>query len=450
MTSILIRNGRLFDPGDGLDMPGDLLIENGRITAVAPDLSGQRAERILTVNGLLVCPGFVDLHTHLREPGFEYKETIETGTRAAARGGFTTLCCMPNTAPPIDSRATVEFIQRQAQRRGSVRVLPIGCVSQGRQGRQLAEMGELAEAGVVAFSDDGSPVADPALMRRALEYSRRFGLPVSDHCEDRLLVGDGVMHEGWVATRLGLRGWPAAAETTMVARDITLAEATGGHVHIAHVSVASAVELVRRAKARGIPVTAEVTPHHLTLTHEAVLYGTAQGPYDTNAKVNPPLRTASDVEACIEGLRDGTIDCIATDHAPHAVTEKLCEFEDAAFGISNLETALGSVLSLVHAGWLDLATAIRRLTADPVRIWQLNTRLNEPGLGSLAPRAPADVVIIDPDLEWTVQPEQFASKGKNTPLRGRRLRGKAVLTIAGGTIVHEETSDERYRTDNAA
>lgn len=445
MTYLLIRNGRLFDPGSGLDMPGDVLIENGRIQAVAHDLSAVPAQNVIDVAGRLICPGFVDLHTHLREPGFEYKETIATGTRAAARGGFTTVCCMPNTLPPIDSRATVEFIQRSAQAHGVVRVLPIGCVSQGRQGKHLAELGELAEAGVVAFSDDGGPVADPALMRHALEYSRLFALPVSDHCEDPALAAGGVMHEGWVATRLGLRGSPAAAETAMVARDIALAEATGGHVHIAHISVAGAVELVRRAKARGLPVTAEVTPHHLTLTHEAVLYGFGEAPYDTNAKVSPPLRAPSDVEACIEGLRDGTIDCIATDHAPHAITDKLCEFDDAAFGISNLETAIGSVLSLVHAGKLDLRTAIIRLTADPVRIWRLRERTGEPGLGSLAPDAPADIVVIDLNAEWVVDPERFASKGKNTPLRGRRLRGKPVLTIAGGRIAYQEMMDETVK-----
>jgi len=439
---LLIRGGRILDPGQGLDQVGDVLIRDGRIAAIGPSAPSD-AQRVIDATGLIVCPGFVDLHCHLREPGFEHKETIATGTLAAARGGFTTVCCMPNTEPPVDSAAVVEFILRTASALGG-RVLPIGCVSRGRAGKELAEMGDLADAGAVAFSDDGSPVADAALLRRALEYSTTFGLPLVEHCEDLSLSHEGVMHEGWVATRLGLRGIPAAAEEAAVARAIALAELTGAHLHIAHVSTAGSVDLVRRAKERGSPITAEVTPHHLALTHEAVMVGApvlsgvegSESPgglaYDTNAKVNPPLRTPADAEACLRGLLDGAIDAIATDHAPHAIEDKLCEFDHAAFGISGLETALGLCLSLVHDGRLDLPTLVYKLTAGPVRAFGL-----EPSLGSLAVGAPGDVAVFDPQAEWTVEPERFASKGKNTPLAGRRLRGRVVATVYGGKVVFE-------------
>jgi dihydroorotase len=446
--SIAIRGGRVLDPGQGLDTVGDVLIRDGRIAAVgagaAPAIGGERA---IDAAGLIVCPGFVDLHCHLREPGFEHKETIATGTLAAARGGFTTVCCMPNTEPPVDSAAVVEFILRTAGSQGQVRVLPIGCVSRGRAGTELAEMGDLADTGAVAFSDDGSPVADAALLRRALEYSTTFGLPLVEHCEEPSLSRDGVMHEGWVATRLGLRGIPAAAEEAAVARAIALAELTGARLHVAHVSTAGSVDLVRRAKERGSPVTAEVTPHHLALTHEAVMAGAGESPgglaYDTNAKVNPPLRTPADAEACLRGLLDGTIDAIATDHAPHAIEDKLCEFDHAAFGVSGLETALGLCLTLVHEGRLDLPTLVYKLTAGPVRAFGLERVAPGPsaplraGLGSLAVGAPGDVVVFDPQAEWTVEPERFASKGKNTPLAGRRLRGRVVATVYEGKVVFE-------------
>ena len=435
-NAILIRGGRILDPGRGVDIVGDVLVRDGRIAAIGPQIDGNGA-RVIDAKGLVVCPGLVDIHCHLRDPGFEYKETIETGTRAAARGGFTTVCCMPNTQPPIDSRATVEYIQRTAAATGSVRVLPVGCVSKGRQGKELAEMGDLAEAGVVAFSDDGAPVADAALMRRALEYCRALGLAVSDHCEEPSLAHAGVMHEGWVAARLGLRGQPAAAEESMVARDIALAELAGSPVHIAHVSTAGSVELIRGAKARGVPVTAEVTPHHLTLTHEIVMSSSSlpgELAYDTDAKVSPPLRTADDVAACVEGLRDGTIDAIATDHAPHAPVDKLCEFDDAPSGIVGFETALALVLSLVHEGKLDLPTLIQRLTAGPVAALGLDRYEGLAGLGSLAAGAPGDVLVFDPDAEWTVEPERFASKGRNTPLAGRVLKGQVVATVSGGRI----------------
>ncbi len=438
--SILIRGGRIIDPARGVDMIGDVLIRDGRIAAAGErvDGAGAAGAHVIDAKGLVVCPGLVDIHCHLRDPGFEYKETIETGTRAAARGGFTTVCCMPNTNPPADSRATVEYIQRTAAATASVRVLPIGCVSKGRQGKEMAELGDLAAAGVVAFSDDGSPVADAALMRRTLEYCRALDLPVSDHCEEPALAHDGVMHEGWVAARLGLRGQPAAAEEAMVARDIALAELTGSRVHIAHVSTAGSVELVLRAKARGVPVTAEVTPHHLTLTHEIVMSSPSLPnglAYDTNAKVMPPLRTADDVAACVEGLRDGTIDAIATDHAPHAPVDKQCEFDDAPSGVIGFETALALALTLVHDGKLDLPTLIARMTAGPVAAFGLERHEGLAGLGSLAAGAPGDVLVFDPNAEWTVDPELFASKGRNTPLAGRVLKGQVVTTISGGRHV---------------
>jgi dihydroorotase len=436
---ILIRGGRVIDPAVGFDATADVYLRDGRVAAVGRTIAAPGAA-VIDAAGLVVCPGFVDLHTHLREPGFEYKETIASGTRAAAHGGFTTVCAMPNTDPPIDSRAVVDYVRRTAAEQGAARVLVIGTVTKGREGRQLAEMGELAEAGCVAFSDDGSPVADPALMRRALEYASALGLPVIDHCEDPALAAGGVMHEGWVATRLGLRGQPAAAEEAMVARDIHLAELTGGRLHLAHLSTAGAVALVRAAKARAAPVTAEVTPHHLTLTHEAVLYGAGgAGPaYDTNARVNPPLRTRADVEACIDGLCDNTLDAVATDHAPHAATDKLCEFDLAAPGLIGLETALALVLRLVHAGRLELATAIARLTVGPARALRLDAHAGLGGLGTLAPGAPADVAVFDPDARWTVDPGALASRGRNTPFVGMELRGRVVLTVCGGRVTFAE------------
>ncbi len=443
--SIGIRGGRILDPGRGVDLVGDVLIREGRIAAVGPDVAAE-AERIVDARGLIVCPGLVDIHCHLREPGFEHKETIETGTQAAARGGFTTVCCMANTEPPIDSRASVEYILRTPGSQGVVRVLPIGCISRGRQGKELAEMGDLAEAGAVGFSDDGSPVADASLMRHALEYASAFDLAVIEHCEDLSLSHEGVMHEGWVSNRLGLRGIPPAAEDAAVARNIGLAEFAGAHLHVAHVSTRESVELIRRAKERGVHVTAEVMPHHLALTDEAVMLSATESPgglaYDTNAKVNPPLRPRADVDACIEGLADGTIDAIATDHAPHAIEDKLCEFDFAAFGISGFETALALCLSLVQAVEavreppLQLPVLIERLTSGPVRALGLERFV--PGLGSLAEGAPGDVLVFDPEAEWVVDPERFASKGKNTPLAGRTLKGRVVATVYGGRPVFIE------------
>jgi dihydroorotase len=434
VTKLLIRGGRVLDPANGLDLAqGNVLIEDGRIVAVGPD-AGDADARVVDAKGLVVAPGFVDLHTHLREPGFEYKETVESGTLAAARGGFTTVCAMPNTDPPMDSRATIDYVMQRAAEGGLVRVLPIGCVTKGRAGKLLAELGELAEAGCIGFSDDGSPVADAGIMRRALEYASTFGLPVIDHCEDPQLAG-GVMHEGWVSTRLGLRGIPAASEESAVARDLSLARQTGAHVHIAHLSTAGSVEMVRRAKAEGVRVTAEVTPHHLALNHESVMHrnGEAGLAYDTNAKMYPPLRRAEDAAACIEGLRDGTIDAIATDHAPHAVQEKLCEFDNAAFGMIGLETALALSVTAVESGAISLTRLVEALTIGPVRALGLDKRV--PGLGTLAAGAPADIVLFDPAREWTVEAETIASKGKNTPVIGQRLRGAIVATVYGGGVV---------------
>jgi dihydroorotase len=418
-----------------------MLIEDGRIAAVGRDLPADgldpsRGDRFIEGAGLVLTPGFVDLHTHLRDPGLEYKETIATGTLAAARGGFTTVCCMPNTEPAIDTRATAEYVLRRAAEEAVVRVLPIGAVTKARAGKLLAELADLADAGCIAFSDDGSPVGDAAIMRRALEYANGIDRAIIDHCEDPQLAG-GVMHEGWVSTRLGLKGIPAASEESMVARDLALARQTGAHVHIAHISTAGAVGLVRRAKAEGVRVTSEATPHHLALDHERVMHrpGSNAIAYDTYAKMYPPLRDASDVAACIEGLADGTIDAIATDHAPHAVQEKLCEFDDAAFGITMLETALGLSLTAVGQGGLTFERLIEALTIGPVRALRLDRFA--PGIGTLSVGAPAEVTLLDPRREWTVDPGQLASKGKNTPLAGQTLRGQVVATIYGGRLVFE-------------
>lgn len=437
---IVIRGGRVIDPANGVDGRAGVLIEDGRIAAVGADLPSEAAHEV-DATGLIVAPGFVDLHTHLRDPGLEYKEDIASGTLAAARGGFTTVCAMPNTEPAMDTRSVIEYVLRRAAEVASVRVLPIGAATRGRAGRELTEFADLADAGCVAFSDDGAPIWDATVMRRALEYARAFGLPIIDHCEDPALAKDAVMHEGWVSTRLGLRGAPAAAEEAAVMRDIALAEATGGHVHIAHVSTRGAVEAVRRAKARGLRVTAEVTPHHLALTHEAVAFGDgADGlRYETNAKVNPPLRTQDDVDACVAGLADGTIDCIATDHAPHAFIEKECEFDEAAMGISGLETAYGLCTRLVPDR-IDITTLVERMAVGPVRALALDRAV--PGIGTLAIGAPADVVLLDPDEDWVVEPEAFASKGRNTPLAGATLRGRVRMTIAAGRIVYDAEREE--------
>ncbi len=434
---VVIRGGRIIDASQGLDAVGDLYVVDGRVKAVVsagePGTEMPADAVTIEAGGAIVSPGFVDLHCHLREPGLEEKETIADGTRAAARGGFTSVCPMANTKPPVDSKAVVEYVQRTARAVGAVRVFPVASVTKGMSGKELTEMGELAEAGVVAFSDDGKPVANARIMRAALEYSKMFDRPIMPHSEDPELAAGGVMNEGPVATRLGLKGWPAAAEEVMIARDLELAALTGGRLHVAHVSTAGAVELVRRAKAMGIRVTAEATPHHLALTDEWVAGARWDGrraePYDTSTKVNPPLRAEADRRALLEGLRDGTIDAIATDHAPHSVVDKLCEYDQAAFGISGFETALATLLRLVRNEELDLKLVLEKLTLGPARAFGL-------AAGTLVVGAPADVVVFGPNLRWTVDPREFASKGKNTPLAGLPVVGKVIATLVGGEVVY--------------
>ncbi len=429
---LLIQGGHIIDPSQGIDEIGSLLVTGNRLAwrGKGEESPSGVDYSVLRAQGLFVCPGFIDLHCHLRQPGFEDKETIATGTRAAAKGGFTTVCCMPNTNPPLDNRATIEFVRSKANTEGVVRVLIIGCISKGRRGEELAPMSQLASAGVIGFSDDGNPVLNTGLMRQALEFSRVSNLPIIDHCEDTNLTRGGVMNEGVVSARLGLPGMPAEAEKTMVARDLALAQLTGGWLHVAHVSTEGSVQLIRRAKETGIKVTAEVTPHHLTLTEERVIG------YNTNAKVNPPLRTEKDIRALIEGLKDNVIDVIATDHAPHPEADKLCDFSIASFGISSFETAFGSLMRLVHDGQLTLATLISKLTREPARI--IGDRYGR--LGTLAIGAPADVTLFDPDKDWVVDISNFASKGKNTPLAGSTLKGKIMATISRGNLVYKDDS----------
>ena len=462
--TIIIKGGLIADPSQrgrgmfraaaadnghgGAAVVGDVLIRDGEIATVELSIDPPEGAAVIDAGGMVVSPGFIDLHCHLREPGFEYKETIATGTRAAAAGGFTTVCAMPNTDPTMHTRATVEYVLERARADAAIRVLPIGCVTKNSAGAELAEMAELAEAGCIGFSDDGNPVADANIMRQALAYAAGLGLPIINHCETPDLFRGAHMNEGWVSNRLGLRGAPNSAEDTMVARDIELARLTGGRVHAAHLSTAGALDLIRRAKREGVAATCEVTPHHLTLTDEAVMGDPCAGPfaplgtaaYDTNAKVNPPLRTTADMDALIEGLADGTIDAIATDHAPHGRVDKLCAFEEAAMGISVLETALGSVLSLAHAGRVPLMRIIESLTSAPAEF------LGRSDLGSLKPGSAADVAVFDPDAEWTVDAESFISKGKNSPLHGATLKGRVMMTIAGGEIVYDMMG-ERHESD---
>ena len=437
---ILIRGARIIDPGQGLDQVGDILVRDGAILAAGRVSADEVPEfcRTIEAAGLVASPGFIDMHCHLRVPGFEHKETIATGTRAAARGGFTTVCCMPNTEPAIDSAEVVDYIRRRSRDEAVVRVFPIGCVTKGRLGAELAPMEELASAGVVAFSDDGDPVHDTVLMRLALARSADLDLPISNHCQDRSLSGDGVMADSCTATRLGLPGIPAAAEEAMMARDITLAEETGGRLHIAHVSTRGTIPLLLQARERGLAVTAEVCPHHLTITHRWVMGAkgltmqeSSTDSYDTFAKVYPPLRSQRDVDALVEGLAQGAIDCIATDHAPHDPASKECSYREAAFGISVLETALGSALQLVHQGRMSLATLVERLTVGPARALGSGFA----GLATLKPGTPADIVLFDPDWEWVVDPAEFESKGKNTPLQGSTLKGRVVTTLVEGRVV---------------
>lgn len=425
MADILLRGGRVIDPARNLDVSADLLLQDGKVARIEAGIEAKGGARVIDVKGQWVVPGFIDLHCHLREPGQEYKENVATGTAAAAAGGFTAVCAMPNTVPPNDNRAVTELIVRRAQEVGVVRVYPIGCITQGQKGENLAEMGELQEAGCVAVSDDGKSVMNSEVMRRALEYARGFGLVVIQHAEDVHLSANGPAHEGPVSTRIGLRSQPAAAESGMVARDLELVALTGARYHVAHVSCAETVRLVRDAKKRGLPVTCEVTPHHLTLTDEAC------AGYDTSTRVNPPLRSEADVAACRAALADGTIDAVATDHAPHSPVEKDVEFEQAASGMIGLETALPLCLDLVAKNAMSPMALFARMSTAPAKV------LGLPG-GTLAPGSVADVTVVDPQATWVCDASRFRSKSRNSPFVGRAMRGRAMLTIVGGNIVFAE------------
>lgn len=424
---ILIQNGHIIDPSQGISGTGDILIEDGKIREIITKSKEQKLQipnlepRTINAEGMLVLPGLIDMHVHLREPGFEYKETISSGTLAAVKGGFTTICCMPNTFPVNDNASVTEFIKRKASQEGHCTVLPIGAITKGQKGEELAEIGTMKKEGCIAFSDDGHPVMNSLIMRRALEYSKAFGVPIISHCEDLTLSEDGVMNEGLLSVTLGLKGIPAEAEQIMIFRDILLAELTGGRLHIAHVSTEGSVNLIRNAKKRGVQVTAETCPHYFSITEEAV------SGYNTNAKVNPPLRTKRDIEAIKEGLRDGTIDVIATDHAPHHRDEKMREFDMAPFGISGLDTAVSLSLRLVGEGILTMEQLVEKMTINPAEILQINK-------GNLKVGSDADLVIIDTDKEFTVQSDQFVSKGKNTPFDGWMTKGTPILTVCKGKI----------------
>ncbi len=423
MSRLLIKHARVIDPSQRLDEGLDILVVDGKVARIGERIDERGAE-VIDAAGLVAAPGFIDVHVHLREPGFEYKETIASGAAAALAGGFTAVCCMPNTDPVNDSAAVTEFIRRRAEEASGARVYPIGAVSKGLAGAELAEMGEMVRAGAVAFSDDGRPVANAYLMRRALEYSLLFGVPVVDHCEDSTLAAGGVMHEGAVATRLGLKGIPAAAEAVMVGRDVALAELTGARVHIAHISTRTSLEYVREAKSKGLRVSCEATPHHLALTDAAV----AESSYDTNFKMNPPLRSAEHVRALVDGVLDGTVDCLATDHAPHHGDEKALEFDLAPFGVVGLETAVPVTYDLlVRRHKLPLSRFVALWSTNPARIFSL------PG-GTLKVGSVADITLLDTEARLTVNPEKFFSKARNTPFGGQRPRGWPVATILGGRV----------------
>lgn len=425
MTRILVQGGRLVDPASGLSETGDLLIEDGAIAAIGGNLSSaaDAAERI-DAAGLVVCPGLVDIHVHFREPGFESKETIESGSRAAARGGFTTVVTMANTEPRIDNAGMVEFVTRRARESAVIHIRPAACATKGMLGKELTEMAELREAGAVAVTDDGLDIADSGVMRRVLAYARMVGLPYFAHCEDEALAHGGAMNEGYTATSLGIPGIPKCAEEIRIDRNIRLAELTGAHIHIQHVTTAEGVDIVRRAKARGIKVTCETAPHYWTLTDAAVKS------FSANAKMNPPLREDEDVAGIIAGIMDGTIDCLATDHAPHTPAEKEVEFALAPFGILGLETALAlGITGLVEPGRIPLERLIALMTIEGARICGLEA-------GALAKGGPADVCLFDPAAEWTVDPNAFASRSRNTPFAGMKLRGQVRYTLCGGKIVY--------------
>ena len=424
---ILIRGAQVIDPGH-INQVADIFIENGKISSIDKKPQGKvkvsNGVHVIEGKGLIACPGFIDLHAHLREPGFEYKETIATGSMSAVAGGFTSVCCMPNTKPVNDSRSVTEFILQQAEAADKARVFPIGAITKGSKGEELSEIGELYEAGCVAISDDGIPVMNSLVMRRAMEYAKTFKIPVIDHCEDLYLSEGGSMNEGMVSTELGLPGIPNAAEEVMVARNIMLVELTGAQFHLAHVSTAGSVRLVREAKSRGLPVTAEACPHHFSLTDEAVRS------FDTYAKMNPPLRSDVDSQAIKEGLRDGTIDVIATDHAPHAAHEKELQFDSAPFGIIGFETALPLTLNLVEEGVLTLEQALGKLTSEPARVFGLPH-------GTLEIGAHADLVLFDLNQTWVVDSTKLHSKSRNTPFTGWTMKGKVMKTFVGGRVVFE-------------
>ena len=421
---ILIKNGRLIDPVNDMDMVTDLLVEDGKVAMIDQNISISSSDiEVIDATGQLIIPGLIDMHVHLREPGYEYKETIKSGTMAAAAGGFTTVCCMPNTKPVNDSQSVTEFILHKAATEGIVNVLPIGAITKAAKGEEITEMAELRDAGCIAFSDDGRPVMNSSVMRRALEYAKMFGLPLISHCEDLALSEDGVVNEGRVSTELGLKGIPNASEDIITARDIALSELTGGRVHIAHVSTKGSVDLIRIAKQKGLNVTAETCPHYLVLTDEAVTG------YNTNAKMKPPLRSQEDVEAVRSGLKDGAIDVIATDHAPHAQEEKEMEFDYAPFGITGLETALSIIMRLVEEGLLTLNEMVIRMSSKPAMILGIDR-------GNLKVGAVADITIINPHSTWVVESLNLKSKGKNTPFEGWKLKGQVSTTIVGGRVVY--------------
>ena len=452
MNSLLLTGGRVVDPANNFDAMADVLLLDGKISAIGKKLSAPAGVATLNAKGKIVAPGLIDLHVHLREPGQTAKENIASGTAAAARGGFTSIVCMPNTSPAIDNAGTVALIRERAEQEGIVNVFITGAISKGIAGEELAPIGGLEKAGVVAITDDGHCVQNNDLMRRACEYAKMFNLPVMDHCQDYSLVTDGVMHEGYWSMVLGLRGWPAAGEEAIVARNILLAELTGTKIHCQHLSAAGSVRLIREAKKRGVPISGEACPHHFTLTDAAVggsekfwkddgkgLVSNQNLPqwpaYDTNFKMNPPLRSAADREAILEGLTDGTIEILCSDHAPHCDYEKEVEFDYAPFGITGLETELAlSLMQLVHTRRISLADLIAKYTVNPARLLNLNK-------GTLSIGADADVTVFDPDAEWVLTPESSASKSKNNPFFGWKLKGRAMATIVGGKLVWSEKSE---------
>jgi dihydroorotase len=425
MSPILIKGGRIVDPTQSMDAVGDLLLADGKVARIGGSIEAPESARVIDADGLIVTPGLIDVHVHLREPGGEHKETIATGARAAAAGGFTAICAMPNTDPVIDDPAGVGYVLAQGQKAGAARVYPVGAISVGQKGESLAAIGEMIAAGAVAITDDGNPVMDSGLMRRALEYAQTFGVPVADHPEDLTLSVGGQMNEGLVSSRMGLRGKPNASEDVHIIRDLLLAELTGGHIHLQHVSTEWGVEAIRQAKARGVQVTAEATPHHLTITDAAV-----EG-YETNAKMNPPLRTERDREAVRTGLADGTLDTLATDHAPHHYDEKEQEFDQAPNGVVGLETSLALVYDrMVCGGVIDLPTMVERMSCQPARVFNLTG-------GTLKTGSAGDVTVFDPEAEWTVDRKAFLSKSENTPFHGWTLKGVNRFTLVAGAVVWE-------------